>query len=133
MFSCTPRPPLSPITTDRPPPSSPAMSQYPADLERKGSEKGSHDHAHVTEGSVIGHGASGEHMHRSLKGRQVSMIAIAGTIGTGLFLCVKLSYLAKRPITDVSWSAGVPVRLSPTVVPWVLPLVTSSSVSSSVL
>ncbi|KIY50211.1 hypothetical protein FISHEDRAFT_39899 [Fistulina hepatica ATCC 64428] len=26
------------------------------------------------------------HMHRALKGRQVSMIAIAGTIGTGLFL-----------------------------------------------
>lgn len=25
-------------------------------------------------------------MHRSLKGRHVSMIAIAGTIGTGLFL-----------------------------------------------
>jgi amino acid permease len=28
----------------------------------------------------------GGHMHRALKGRQVSMIAIAGTIGTGLFL-----------------------------------------------
>jgi len=62
------------------------MSQYPADLERKGSEKSDHDQAHVTEGSIIGQGASGEHMHRSLKGRQVSMIAIAGTLGTGLFL-----------------------------------------------
>jgi yeast amino acid transporter len=30
--------------------------------------------------------ADSGHMHRSLKGRQVSMIAIAGTIGTGLFL-----------------------------------------------
>jgi amino acid transporter len=31
-------------------------------------------------------GTAPGHMHRALKGRQVSMIAIAGTIGTGLFL-----------------------------------------------
>ncbi|KIY48678.1 hypothetical protein FISHEDRAFT_58771 [Fistulina hepatica ATCC 64428] len=31
-------------------------------------------------------GTEDPHMHRSLKGRQVSMIAIAGTLGTGLFL-----------------------------------------------
>lgn len=47
-------------------------------------EKASYDGAHVTEGSVNNEG--GAHMHRALKGRQVSMIAIAGTIGTGLFL-----------------------------------------------
>jgi len=33
-----------------------------------------------------GPGEDAGHMHRSLKGRQVSMIAIAGTLGTGLFL-----------------------------------------------
>jgi len=40
----------------------------------------SHD-VRVVDGST-----SDPHMHRALKGRQVSMIAIAGTIGTGLFL-----------------------------------------------
>jgi amino acid transporter len=32
------------------------------------------------------HGEDDPHMHRKLKGRHISMIAIAGTIGTGLFL-----------------------------------------------
>lgn len=31
-------------------------------------------------------GTATPHMHRALQGRHVSMIAIAGTIGTGLFL-----------------------------------------------
>jgi yeast amino acid transporter len=47
-------------------------------------EKASYDAPHVTEGSI--QQGEGAHMHRALKGRQVSMIAIAGTIGTGLFL-----------------------------------------------
>lgn len=38
------------------------------------------------ETSVNNQQGDGGHMHRALKGRQVSMIAIAGTIGTGLFL-----------------------------------------------
>jgi yeast amino acid transporter len=52
--------------------------------DHKDVEKASYDGAHVTEGSI--HAEGGAHMHRALKGRQVSMIAIAGTIGTGLFL-----------------------------------------------
>lgn len=36
--------------------------------------------------SVVHTGEENGHMHRTLKGRQVSMIAIAGTLGTGLFL-----------------------------------------------
>ncbi|KAJ6460688.1 amino acid permease/ SLC12A domain-containing protein [Mycena vitilis] len=51
-----------------------APSKFDEDLEGNGVRVLESEHAH-----------SG-HMHRSLKGRQVSMIAIAGTIGTGLFL-----------------------------------------------
>ncbi|KAJ7067402.1 amino acid permease/ SLC12A domain-containing protein [Mycena amicta] len=40
----------------------------------------------IDDSDVVHGGEDGGHMHRSLKGRQVSMIAIAGTIGTGLFL-----------------------------------------------
>jgi len=50
------------------------------DVEKKATGSGE-----VATEDVV-HGAGGEHMHRSLKARQVSMIAIAGTIGTGLFL-----------------------------------------------
>ncbi|KAF7329944.1 AA-permease domain-containing protein [Mycena kentingensis (nom. inval.)] len=50
------------------------------DIEKKASSSGDV----VTE--EVEHTGDGGHMHRSLKGRQVSMIAIAGTIGTGLFL-----------------------------------------------
>ncbi|KAF7319344.1 AA-permease domain-containing protein [Mycena chlorophos] len=54
------------------------MSDY--DVEKKASSSGD-----VVTESVVHNGDDG-HMHRSLKGRQVSMIAIAGTLGTGLFL-----------------------------------------------
>jgi hypothetical protein len=47
------------------------------DVEKKATGSGE-----VATEDVV-HGAGGEHMHRSLKARQVSMIAIAGTIGTG--------------------------------------------------
>ncbi|KAF7329541.1 AA-permease domain-containing protein [Mycena kentingensis (nom. inval.)] len=47
-------------------------------------EKGAKDLSPTTEEIV--HPVDAGHMHRSLKGRQVSMIAIAGTLGTGLFL-----------------------------------------------
>jgi hypothetical protein len=73
--------PLPPFSS-RPSTTVADMSQFPADLERKGSEKSSAD-IQITHGDGE---HSGEHMHRALKGRQVSMIAIAGTIGTGLFL-----------------------------------------------
>ncbi|KAH7102069.1 amino acid permease-domain-containing protein [Auriculariales sp. MPI-PUGE-AT-0066] len=46
-------------------------------------EKGS-DGGYVTDAVV--HDEDAGHMHRTLKGRHISMIAIAGTIGTGLFL-----------------------------------------------
>jgi amino acid permease len=49
------------------------------DVEKRSYEGDSH--------SVVGPaGGEGGHMHRTLKGRQISMIAIAGTLGTGLFL-----------------------------------------------
>nr|GAT48772.1 predicted protein [Mycena chlorophos] len=51
------------------------------DIEKKASHSGDI----VTEEAIHGDADAG-HMHRSLKGRQVSMIAIAGTLGTGLFL-----------------------------------------------
>ncbi|EIN12719.1 hypothetical protein PUNSTDRAFT_111114 [Punctularia strigosozonata HHB-11173 SS5] len=58
---------------------------HPADLERKGSEKSLSADAKVSESSVDnGAPAAGNgHMHRALKGRQISMIAIAGTLGAG--------------------------------------------------
>ncbi|KAJ7165035.1 amino acid permease/ SLC12A domain-containing protein [Mycena filopes] len=58
------------------------MSDY--DIEKKATHSGE-----VATEDVFPNEHGGEengHMHRSLKGRQVSMIAIAGTIGTGLFL-----------------------------------------------
>ncbi|KAJ7093935.1 amino acid permease/ SLC12A domain-containing protein [Mycena belliarum] len=61
------------------------MSASPEyDIEKKASHnEGS---AASASADVVVHDADAGHMHRSLKGRQVSMIAIAGTIGTGLFL-----------------------------------------------
>ncbi|KAJ7905144.1 amino acid permease/ SLC12A domain-containing protein [Mycena leptocephala] len=57
------------------------MSASPdLDIEKKASHSGEL----ATEDVV--HNEDAGHMHRSLKGRQISMIAIAGTIGTGLFL-----------------------------------------------
>ncbi|KAJ7574159.1 amino acid permease/ SLC12A domain-containing protein [Mycena floridula] len=57
------------------------------DEKEKSSSNGSLKHADV---EVAVHSdeefSEDPHMHRSLKGRHVSMIAIAGTIGTGLFL-----------------------------------------------
>jgi len=49
------------------------------DLEKTSSHGG-----YVTD--AVPPNEEGGHMHRKLKGRHVSMIAIAGTIGTGLFL-----------------------------------------------
>jgi yeast amino acid transporter len=60
------------------------MSQLPVELEHKGSEKSLSADAKVHEGSVDHPVGDGAHMHRALKGRQVSMIAIAGTIGTSI-------------------------------------------------
>lgn len=54
-------------------------SKYDEDLEGNG--------IRVLESENAGSG----HMHRSLKGRQVSMIAIAGTIGTGCRCIVLLN------------------------------------------
>ncbi|CAK5263389.1 unnamed protein product [Mycena citricolor] len=54
------------------------MADY--DIEKKANSSGD-----VTSQEVPHDGEAG-HMHRTLKGRQVSMIAIAGTLGTGLFL-----------------------------------------------
>ncbi|KAJ7619829.1 amino acid permease/ SLC12A domain-containing protein [Mycena polygramma] len=51
-----------------------------SDIEKKATSSGD-----VATESVVRDENAG-HMHRSLKGRQVSMIGIAGTIGTGLFL-----------------------------------------------
>ncbi|KAF7342052.1 AA-permease domain-containing protein [Mycena venus] len=57
------------------------MSHSPDyDIEKKATNSGE-----IATEDVIPHEDTG-HMHRSLKGRQISMIAIAGTIGTGLFL-----------------------------------------------
>ncbi|KAK7001935.1 aa-permease domain-containing protein [Favolaschia claudopus] len=52
------------------------------DIEKKATHSGEV----ATEDVVPSHSEDAGHMHRTLKGRQVSMIAIAGTIGTGLFL-----------------------------------------------
>ncbi|KAF7356485.1 AA-permease domain-containing protein [Mycena venus] len=70
-----PRPPSSPVhlMSISNSPVEKSLSKSDEDLEGKG--------------SVVHSGnADSGHMHRSLKGRQVSMIAVAGTIGTGLFL-----------------------------------------------
>ncbi|KAJ7777912.1 amino acid permease/ SLC12A domain-containing protein [Mycena maculata] len=56
------------------------MSSSDYDIEKKATDSGEI----ITEDVI--HDEDAGHMHRSLKGRQVSMIAIAGTIGTGLFL-----------------------------------------------
>ncbi|KAJ7701827.1 amino acid permease/ SLC12A domain-containing protein [Mycena rosella] len=57
------------------------MSSSPEyDIEKKATHSGE-----VATEEVI-HNEEEGHMHRSLKARQISMIAIAGTIGTGLFL-----------------------------------------------
>ncbi|KAJ7878073.1 amino acid permease/ SLC12A domain-containing protein [Mycena leptocephala] len=57
------------------------MSHSPDyDIEKKATNS-----AEIVTADVVPHEDTG-HMHRSLKGRQISMIAIAGTIGTGLFL-----------------------------------------------
>ncbi|KAL7005186.1 hypothetical protein EMMF5_005295 [Cystobasidiomycetes sp. EMM_F5] len=52
------------------------------DIEKKTSHLG----GEIEEGVVVDASTDDPHMHRTLKGRHVSMIAIAGTIGTGLFL-----------------------------------------------
>ncbi|KAF7319448.1 AA-permease domain-containing protein [Mycena chlorophos] len=57
------------------------MSDFTDDIEKKANSS-----AEVVTEEVIHGDEDAGHMHRSLKGRQVSMIAIAGTIGTGLFL-----------------------------------------------
>ncbi|KIY66409.1 hypothetical protein CYLTODRAFT_423444 [Cylindrobasidium torrendii FP15055 ss-10] len=62
------------------------MSDKVYDVE-KGSSKGDLD-IEVTphDERVVDGETEDPHMHRALKGRHVSMIAIAGTLGTGLFL-----------------------------------------------
>jgi len=63
-------------------------NEYPVegDLEKKLSKQEG-GAGEISESVVEGETATTDpHMHRSLKGRQISMIAIAGTIGTGLFL-----------------------------------------------
>jgi amino acid permease len=64
------------------------MSHSPDyDIEKKATNS-----AEIVTADVVPHEDTG-HMHRSLKGRQISMIAIAGTIGTGcttFFLCASL-------------------------------------------
>lgn len=61
--------------------------EYPVDndLEKKTS-KHEGGQGEISETTVVDGDTTDPHMHRSLKGRHVSMIAIAGTIGTGLFL-----------------------------------------------
>jgi len=61
--------------------------EYPvdSDLEKKTS-KTEAGHGDISETNVADADTTDPHMHRALKGRHVSMIAIAGTIGTGLFL-----------------------------------------------
>jgi len=64
-----------------------SANEYPVegvDLEKKAS-KHEGGQGEISE-TVVGEDSTDPHMHRSLKGRHVSMIAIAGTIGTGLFL-----------------------------------------------
>ncbi|KAJ7277134.1 amino acid permease/ SLC12A domain-containing protein [Mycena rebaudengoi] len=56
------------------------MSAAEYDIEKKAAHSGE-----VATEDELPHKDAG-HMHRTLKARQVSMIAIAGTIGTGLFL-----------------------------------------------
>ncbi|KAJ7326284.1 amino acid permease/ SLC12A domain-containing protein [Mycena albidolilacea] len=56
------------------------MSSSDYDIEKKATNSGE-----IATEDVV-HGEDTGHMHRSLKGRQISMIAIAGTLGTGLFL-----------------------------------------------
>ncbi|KAF8178091.1 amino acid permease/ SLC12A domain-containing protein [Mycena galopus ATCC 62051] len=51
------------------------------DIEKKATNSGE-----IAPENVVPYDEDAGHMHRSLKGRQISMIAIAGTIGTGLFL-----------------------------------------------
>ena len=62
-------------------------NEYPVegDLEKKAS-KHEGGQGEISETVVADGDTTDPHMHRSLKGRHVSMIAIAGTIGTGLFL-----------------------------------------------
>ncbi|KAJ7676878.1 amino acid permease/ SLC12A domain-containing protein [Mycena polygramma] len=50
------------------------------DIEKKATSSGDVAAEDIVQDENAGH------MHRSLKGRQISMIAIAGTLGTGLFL-----------------------------------------------
>lgn len=50
-------------------------------------------------------------LHRGLSARQVSMIAIAGTIGTGLFLGTGKSLAQGGPASMLIWCATrIPVR-----------------------
>ncbi|KAJ7092972.1 amino acid permease/ SLC12A domain-containing protein [Mycena belliarum] len=58
------------------------MSATEFDVEKKARDSGEI----ASSQEVPVHDESNGHMHRALKGRQVSMIAIAGTLGTGLFL-----------------------------------------------
>ncbi|KAJ6588544.1 amino acid permease/ SLC12A domain-containing protein [Mycena capillaripes] len=58
------------------------MASPDYDIEKKATNSGDV----ATEDVLHGGAEDSGHMHRSLKGRQISMIAIAGTIGTGLFL-----------------------------------------------
>jgi amino acid transporter len=71
------------MATDYPIPAS-AYAGEP-DLEKKHSKLGEPGEE-ITENTVQDGSTTDPHMHRALKGRHVSMIAIAGTIGTGLFL-----------------------------------------------
>lgn len=55
-------------------------------VNEKSSEESRKDLEVGVDPTVVDASTTDPHMHRSLKGRHVSMIAIAGTIGTGLFL-----------------------------------------------
>jgi amino acid permease len=69
------------------PPSCEMSASPDLDIEKKASHSGEL----ATEDVV--HNEDAGHMHRSLKGRQISMIAIAGTIGTG---CMPFDFISSH-------------------------------------
>lgn len=51
-----------------------------------GEQKGEQPDVHIVDGENLSEEDSHHHLHRGLKSRQITMIAIGGAIGTGLII-----------------------------------------------
>lgn len=61
-------------------------SESPEPKDYRKEEYGGHDQVHIGNVADLDDDDGGHHLHRGLKARQITMIAIGGAIGTGLII-----------------------------------------------